>query len=56
MSDGSLFDLFIQEASNGATLNEANKWLPRVERFYRKRDIIDSIFIPMWRGTRREYL
>lgn len=28
MSDGSLFDLFIQGASNGGTLTEANKWWP----------------------------
>lgn len=30
MSDGSLFDLFIQGASNGGTLTEANKWLPYI--------------------------
>lgn len=28
MSDGSLFDVFIQGASNGGTLTEASKWLP----------------------------
>lgn len=47
MSDASLFDLFIQGASNEGGLTEANKWLPPLSdgtAVFRKREILFYFF------------